>query len=347
MHGLLITDYSSAQAPVTHTQSKGRTQFSTIQTRLPRQIGKDDWSGAEAKTRFLVCDLIDRFYDESIVIHNRSRYTIGWYKRTVGKMFELHPEREFLDQWNQQFVETYLYEGRRKKKWKVSTFINVFGGICSFFAWCERKEFIPENFVTKIEKPRREKHLPKALSKTNADSILEASFYAQYTYRFERYRNRALIAVMLYAGLRIREVLELGSMAVDLENGSIHIVQGKHHKDRIIPIAPRLNGYLKAYLVERRRLNKTHRYFFSSTNRDKPMTYGGVCKAIKRIKDRSGIYFTPHILRHTFATLMLEGGCDIFSLSKMLGHQDIKTTTIYLSASPQHLRQQIYKHPLN
>ena len=60
----------------------------------------------------------------------------------------------------------------------------------------------------------------------------------------------------------------------------------------------------------------------------------------------SGFKFTVHKLRHTFATLMLEGGCDIFSLSKMMGHSDIKTTTIYLSASIEHLRAQMVKHPM-
>ena len=64
------------------------------------------------------------------------------------------------------------------------------------------------------------------------------------------------------------------------------------------------------------------------------------------IKSTSGVKFTIHGLRHTFATLMIEGGCDIYSLSKMMGHSDIKTTTIYLSASVEHLRDQMKKHPL-
>ena len=65
------------------------------------------------------------------------------------------------------------------------------------------------------------------------------------------------------------------------------------------------------------------------------------------MRKSSGIIFSVHKLRHTFATLMLEGGCDIYSLSKMMGHSDIKTTTIYLAASAEHLRSQMTKHPLN
>ena len=68
---------------------------------------------------------------------------------------------------------------------------------------------------------------------------------------------------------------------------------------------------------------------------------------MEQIRKSSKIVFTIHKLRHTFATLMLEGGCDIYSLSRMMGHSDIKTTTIYLSASAEHLRGQMTKHPLN
>ncbi len=76
-------------------------------------------------------------------------------------------------------------------------------------------------------------------------------------------------------------------------------------------------------------------------------TSSGLKRLVGQLKKASGLSFTIHKLRHTFATLMLEGGCDIFSLSKMMGHSDIKTTTIYLSATAEHLRSQITKHPLN
>lgn len=65
---------------------------------------------------------------------------------------------------------------------------------------------------------------------------------------------------------------------------------------------------------------------------------------ITRARGVSGVYFAPHLLRHTFATLMLEGGCDLFSLSRLMGHADIKTTAIYLAASVDHLREQALKH---
>jgi len=80
---------------------------------------------------------------------------------------------------------------------------------------------------------------------------------------------------------------------------------------------------------------------------DKPMKYESVKRLVERLRTKSKIHFTPHMLRHTFATLMLEGGADIFAISKMLGHSDIKTTTIYLSATTAHLKSEVEKHPLS
>ena len=142
-------------------------------------------------------------------------------------------------------------------------------------------------------------------------------------------------------------MLKLKYTDIDLENLSIFVNQGKGGKDRIIPICSTLAQSLKRYLEERKRLNKTCPEFFASLNRNCGFTDIGLRRLVFKIREASGIKFTVHKLRHTFATLMLEGGCDIFSLSKMMGHSDIKTTTIYLSASANHLRSQMIKHPLN
>ena len=134
---------------------------------------------------------------------------------------------------------------------------------------------------------------------------------------------------------------------IDLDNNVICVRQGKGSKDRVAPIPYRLVQILQKYSEERRRLKKTCPEFFASLNRDKGYTIHGLKRLVQQVREASGIHFGIHQLRHTFATLMIEGGCDIYSLSKMMGHSDIKTTTIYLSASVEHLRGQMDKHPLN
>jgi len=110
-----------------------------------------------------------------------------------------------------------------------------------------------------------------------------------------------------------------------------------HHKLRYI---------LRRYLSDRRRLHKEAFWLYTGVRSAKPLCYKDLCRICRRVSVEAGVKFTPHQLRHTFASVMLEGGCDLFSLQQMLGHADIKTTTIYLSASVGMLREQISKHPL-
>lgn len=177
--------------------------------------------------------------------------------------------------------------------------------------------------------------------------LLEIVYNYPYDYKYLRYRNHAIFATFIFAGLRKTELLNLKYADVDIANLTIFINQGKGAKDRIIPMSYTLAESLKRYLEERKRLSKTCDQFFASLNRNSGFTDIGLKRLVIKMRTASGLTFTIHKLRHTFATLMLEGGCDIYSLSRMMGHSDIKTTTIYLSASAEHLRSQVGKHPLN
>ena len=128
---------------------------------------------------------------------------------------------------------------------------------------------------------------------------------------------------------------------------AISAVQGKGGKDRTVSMSSTLAHTLGRYQEQRGRLRSTCLEFFVLSYRDMGFTDSGLKRLIDFTRKVSNIPFSAHKLRHTFATLMLEGGCDIFSLLKMLGHSDIKTTTIYLAASPEHPRKQILKHPLS
>jgi site-specific recombinase XerD len=198
-----------------------------------------------------------------------------------------------------------------------------------------------------MEMPKTEKKLPPKLTKQETLRLLEIAHNYPYPYTFQRYRNYAIFATFVYAGLRKKELLHLQMVDVDLVNQSIFIRQGKGSKDRVVPMSSALTSILRRYAEQRIRLHKTCPEFFTSLNRNKGFTDSGMKRLVEFMNKASGIRFSVHKLRHTFATLMLEGGCDIYSLSKMLGHSDIKTTTIYLAASPEHLRSQIFKHPLN
>lgn len=252
-----------------------------------------------------------------------------------------------VDDFNEQNIREFLYDGRLNRGWKSKTLLGYYAAFNGFSEWCVKRGFFEENPMRKIEKPKLEKTLPKSVTKEQALSILDHSFHQTTCYRFMHYRNRALFATMIFAGLRVQEVLNLKLHHIDIENNSIFVRCGKGAKDRMVPLCLKLKSYMQEYLQERRRLRRGTPYLFTSGNGDRRLTYNGIKKVIEQIRERSGIHFTNHGLRHTFATLMVEGGCDIYALSKMMGHSDIRTTTVYLSASTAHLQDQIRKHPLN
>jgi len=244
-------------------------------------------------------------------------------------------------------VKEFLMQGRIKKNWKASSFITAHKSLFVFFQWCVKNNYLENNVLEDIELPKLNKSIPPKLTQQEAMKLLEVTYNLPYKYQYLRYRNHALLATFIFTGLRKAEVLNLKYTDVDLENRTVFVNHGKGGKDRIIPINFTLIEILGRYLKERKRLKKTCPEFFTSLNRNQGFTSSGLKRALTRIKKESGINFGTHKLRHTFATLMLEGGCDIYSLSKMMGHSDIKTTTIYLSASAEHLRQEMTKHPLN
>lgn len=290
--------------------------------------------------------LLQKFCDYSISIKGYSKDTVRRY-RYIIKCFCKISGISNIEQVNDNNVRDLFYIGRTQRNWSVNTFIIYHKTLLVFFRWCIKQGYMDKNPVIDIEKPKMEKRLPPKLTKQDTMRLLEIVYNYPYESSFLRCRNHAIFSTFIFAGLRKQELLNLKFTDMDLENLTIFVRQGKGNKDRMVPISYTLAQTLKKYLGERKKLNKTCPEFFASSRRNVGFTDAGLKRLTDRIRIVSNIKFTVHKLRHTFATLMLEGGCDIYSLSKMMGHSDIKTTTIYLYASAEHLRSQMIKHPLN
>lgn len=290
--------------------------------------------------------LCERFCDYSLSIRGYSKATIRRYRYAVGCFCKFTDTTE-LSEVTASKVHSLFYYGRTERKWSVNTYLVYRNTLMVFFQWCIKLGYMENNPVAEIEIPKLEKRLPSKLTKQDAFRLLEIVNNYPYDYRFLRFRNHAVFSMFVFAGLRKQELLNLKCVDIDVQNLTIFIRQGKGNKDRIIPISFTLAQTLKKYIDERNRLNRTCPEFFVSLNRNFGYSAAGLKHLVKQMNKASGIKFNVHKLRHTFATLMLEGGCDIYSLSKMMGHSDIKTTAIYLSASAEHLRTQMTKHPLN
>lgn len=279
-------------------------------------------------------------------MRGRRPATIRRYRQAINLYSRLADISE-IEQVTEDNVREFFFNGRTKRNWKPNSFICFYHSLLVFFKWCVNEKYLTKNPIEDLEIPKVEKRLPSCLTKQDAFKLIEIVYNYPYDFKYLRYRNHAIFSTFIFSGLRKKELLNLKYTDVDVENLSIFVNQGKGGKDRIIPMCYTLAQSLKRYLDERKRLNKTCPEFFASLNLNSGFTDMGLRNLVRKIKVASKINFTVHKLRHTFATLMLTGGCDIYSLSKMLGHSDIKTTTIYLSASAEHLRSQMTKHPLN
>lgn len=290
--------------------------------------------------------LLEDFCHYSTYLRGVSKNTVKRYRLQI-RYFYSYSKIQQIEAVDTSIVQEFFLHGRVDKHWKPSTYRTYYMSLIVFFRWCVKNKYMSENYMDDMELPKLTKSLPKKLRKQEALRLLDVVYNYPYTQSYLRYRNHAMFSMFLFAGLRKNELLNLKLTDVDIENLSIFVRQGKGNKDRIIPMSYTLAQSLNRYLIERKKSKKTCPEFFTSSNRNRGFTESGLKHFMEGFRKRTKIHFTIHELRHTFATLMLEGGCDIYSLSKMMGHSDIKTTTIYLATTPEHLRSQMIKHPLN
>lgn len=254
---------------------------------------------------------------------------------------------ETLAQIDRNLIEKYILRGKLDRNWSAKTIRTRISSIRLFLDWCVRQELVDQNPAKEIDLPKLPKSLPRHLTKDQALTLLEWTRNYRYSYKFERVRAVAIISLFMFTGVRLQELLNLKIEDARMEERNLLVRSGKGNKDRMIPMGHDLIMALSDYLKDRDRLKRFNPSLFLSLSGDRPMQYQSVKRLVEKLRRRSGIHFTPHMLRHTFATLMLEGGSDIFAISKMLGHSDIKTTTIYLSATTAHLQAEVEKHPLS
>ncbi|MGN6168592.1 MAG: site-specific tyrosine recombinase XerD [Solirubrobacteraceae bacterium] len=215
----------------------------------------------------------------------------------------------------------------------------------SFYRHLRREQILEHDPAAELRAPRLGARLPKVLSR---DEVQELLRQPQGTSPVAL-RDRALLETMYACGLRASEAIALERSQVDLEAGIVR-ARGKGSKERIVPIGSLALRSLRQYLDKGRPrlvgLRDEPRVFVNA--RGQGLSRQGLYKVIQRHARTAGLErkMSPHTLRHTFATHLLAGGCDLRSLQEMLGHADIGTTQIYTHLSPERLREVYFEaHP--
>lgn len=207
----------------------------------------------------------------------------------------------------------------------------------SFYSYLADMNYISINPLEDISILKVKKTLPKYLSTEEVDKLLNIKLNTAFDYR-----NKAMLEVIYGTGLRVSELVKLEYSNIDFENSIIR-VKGKGKKDRVVPLGEIASYYLKIYINDYRSklLNKNNYDEIFLNNHGKPITRQGFNFILENIRRETGIEkeLTPHTLRHSFATHLLEGGADIRSIQEMLGHENISTTNIYTTVVNKVLRE--------
>jgi integrase/recombinase XerD len=215
----------------------------------------------------------------------------------------------------------------------------------SFYKQLRRDELIGDDPTAALSAPRRAKKLPQVLNYAEVQKLLAAPSGDEPT----ALRDRALLEVMYACGLRASETIGLELADIDLHEGFLR-ARGKGNKERLVPLGRQAIAAISSYLRGGRPklIGERHEARLFVNFRGGPLSRQGLYKIVQRNARAAGLagQMSPHTLRHSFATHLLAGGCDLRAVQEMLGHADISTTQIYTHLSGEQLKDVYFKsHP--
>ena len=219
----------------------------------------------------------------------------------------------------------------------------ILSGVRSFYRFLLLDGYISDDPTELLESPTLPQHLPEVLSTEEVD-LMEASIDLS---RWEGHRNRAIIEVLFSCGLRVSELTNLRLSNLYLDDHYLRVM-GKGAKERLVPISQRAIDELQCWFACRQemKIKPGEEDYVFLNRRGAHLTRTMILIMVKQVAAEAGISKTisPHTLRHSFATALLEGGADLRAIQAMLGHESIGTTEIYTHIETSTLRQAILEH---
>jgi integrase/recombinase XerD len=273
-----------------------------------------------------------------------SRNTVESYSIDLRKF------QDFLSSGDKGFVSfsradiVDFIEKLRDEDYSISSICRFISSVKSLCRYLIVENIIKDDPSENLQAPKRWERLPKALSISEVKSLLEVNL-SPHLCKPTAVRDYVMLELLYSSGLRVSELIYLKIEDVNLEAGFLRVL-GKGSKERVVPVNIRAMSRIKKYITNQRRhiLGKRMSSYLFVTRRGGPMTRQRFWQTIKALGRKSRIDLSPHTMRHSFATHLLEGGADLRSLQKMLGHSDISTTQIYTKVTTERLKKVFLKH---
>lgn len=286
---------------------------------------------------------IEDFLDYLLIDKKYSPNTIESYARDLEKYYQFQKQREIkMNQIKKEHIKEYLKYLKESKMSDKSISRNI-SSIRTFYKFLLMERVITKSPIELIELPKIKKTLPTVLSTEEVSRLLDITITDAYSAR-----NKAMLELMYATGLRVSELIALKKQDINFEDAVLKTM-GKGSKERILPIGDyaldALRIYLDGYRDELMKKKVTDYLFLN--NHGTPITRQGFFKIIKKLAKEKNITtpFSPHTLRHSFATHLLDCGADLRSIQELLGHSDISTTQIYTHVSNDLLKENYKNHP--
>ncbi len=289
---------------------------------------------------------VNEFINYLAVERGLAQNTLESYGRDL-RQFQEYLEtsnKEFLKDSNRNTILSYLTTLQSKGR-AVSTISRNLAAIKSFYQYLVRERYLEKDPAANLESPKLEKKLPKILTINEVEELLKQPNNFLPT----GLRDKAMLELLYATGIRVSELISLNISDINLEMGYIKCF-GKGSKERLVPLGSIASKCVQDYINKGRpKLVRTYEESALFVNHHgNRLTRQGFWKIIKKYAQEANINkeITPHTLRHSFATHLLENGADLRSVQEMLGHADISTTQIYTHVTKNRLKEVYDKtHP--
>lgn len=278
-------------------------------------------------------DFIDDFLFEKVVNEGLSSKTIEWYQTSFNLLFlNKYINVEDFKTYTEKNFKYMLWEAFLKNKWSSNTYNRYRKELKVFCDYLIKKNYLKENPFKNIEPRKIKKNLPKALNLKQIKELKNRIEEIYWNNDFLSLRNKTIMYFYIYTWCRLWEILKIKNEDIDFIEKTIRINEAKWNKDRVIPLTNDLSDFLIKYLLKKKNSRIIWNLIFVSKNWFE-LRKKDIYRIVDKIKENLSFSFTPHILRHTFATELVRKDIDIYKISKVLWHSNVKTTQIYLGLS--------------